>query len=183
MSLPISSQSYPPLTIPLAVPAQNSVNNVTTNDVIGNKTDTILGDSIYSMLQLLSADHKQPMDVWPTLAAGIPVVSSAANWTYGIVTEIIPAGTIATPFNIHAIVPETCSDDGVFQLALYYGAADTLFMTVRYAIVGGFFGNTFIWTRSSPLIPANSRIRAALASSDGFANQCTQSLSLAYRPT
>jgi hypothetical protein len=179
--LPLSPESYPPLTIPMAVPLQNSVNNVTMADVIGQKTDTELGNSIYSLLYRLDVDNHFPMSVWPTLAVGSPVVSAHAVWTYGAMTEIMPAGTVVFPFRIRFVHIEAIDKDGVFQLEMCYGGADTVFHTVRYAQSGGFFGNMHLSLLSSSLIPANSRIRMRLASSDGLANQCTQRISVAYR--
>ena len=93
----------------------------------------------------------------------------------------MPINTVAFDFRVQFVQLEACNKDGVFQLELSYGAADTVFNTVRYAQAGGFFGNVSLFLMSSPLIPANSRIRARLASSDGLANQCTQRLSIAYR--
>jgi hypothetical protein len=39
----------------LAVPAQNTVDNVDIADVIGNKTDTVAGNSIISLLKAIKA--------------------------------------------------------------------------------------------------------------------------------
>jgi hypothetical protein len=117
---------------------------------------------------------------YPTMAAGATVVSAAANWAPGGFATIVPVNTIGVPWHISAIVLETCSKDGVFELAVYYGGADTLMATIRYAQVGGFFGNC-VYLTPSVLLAANAQIRAKLASSDGFANQCTQTISVIYR--
>jgi hypothetical protein len=178
----LTDQSYPALTIPLAVPLQNSVNNVTTLDVIGQKTDTEVGNSVYSLLYRLDVDHHAATNVYPSLAAGAQIISAAADWAYGISTDIVPAaGGIATDFRLRFLILEACSDDGVFQLELTYGNADIIFLTMRYAVIGGFFGNQILQMLSSVLIPGGSRVRGRLASSDGLANQCTQRLSIAYR--
>ena len=117
--------------------------------------------------------------VFPTLAVGAPVVSSAANWTYGVYATVMAATTILAPFHIHAVSIESCDQNAVFQLQLYQSAADTVVSTVRFAVAGGFFGNQ-VYPIGSALIPANARIRARLASSDGLANQATISISFVY---
>jgi hypothetical protein len=39
----------------LAVPAQNAADNTSMRDVIGNKTDTVAGDSVISLLKAIKA--------------------------------------------------------------------------------------------------------------------------------
>ena len=118
-------------------------------------------------------------EVYPTLAAGIEIVSSNTDWVLGTVTQVIPAAAITNDFHIHDISIESCDVDAVFEIALYYGAGDTEFSRKRFAIEGGFFGNVQI-----PLtclkVPGESRIRMALASSNGTAAVATITLSVTY---
>lgn len=177
-----TSQSFPPIALPIPpVPAPDSAADVNIADVIGNKLDTAAGSSLYALLKRIDLDHHNEIQCYPSLADGAQVVSANANWAYGAYAQIVPVATIvAADFNIHYVTIEACNKDGRFQLELYYGAADTVFATVRYSVIGGFFGNTVVTALSSPPIPAGSRIRARLASDDGLANQCTQRISLAY---
>ena len=179
--LGLSSQAYPALTIPLAVPGADSANNVTTNDVVGQKTDTVAGNSLYSLAHRAEHDRHNRLGVFPTLAAGSALVSSAANWTYGLITELMAAAAApAGDYHITRVVVEATNKAGVFELALYYGAADTLFATVRYAVVTALASVALVLPLTGPVIAGGSRIRAQLASSDGLANQATQALSLGW---
>ena len=124
--------------------------------------------------------------VYPTGAAGATVQSpapGAANWTPGTIVTIVPAATINSRYHIHSISVESCDQPAitpaVFELALYHGPDDILVSTVRVAISGGFFGN-MLYPISSALIGPGERIRAILASSDGFANQMTITISICY---
>jgi hypothetical protein len=135
-----------------------------------------LGDLVQS---LYNANYTQGR-VYPTLAAGATIVSANADWTLGALATIIPASTVAVPFHISSVVIETCNQNAIFELAIYQGAGDTLVSTIRFAVTGGFFGNT-VYLIPSVKLAANVRIRAALASSDGAANQATITASLVYR--
>jgi hypothetical protein len=117
--------------------------------------------------------------VYPSLAAGATVVSAAANWTYGAYAVVVAAGVVAARFHIHAVVIETCNQNDVFQLQLYKGAADDVIATVRFAVFGGFFGNS-VYPIASELVEGGSQVRARLAASNGFAAQATMTISLVY---
>lgn len=92
-----------------------------------------------------------------------------------------PANAITEDFIVQTFTIESCNNDGVFELEFYYGASDIIFASYRFAVNGGFFGVPAPTPRvSSPVIPANSRIRAKIASSDGLANQATLTISIGY---
>lgn len=117
--------------------------------------------------------------VYPTLAAGATVVSANANWAYGEYAVVVPASTIDTHFQINGISIESCTDNAIFQLELYKGAADDVVTAVRFAVEGGFFGNQ-VYIVGSEIIDANLQVRARLASSDGLLNQATITISVIY---
>jgi len=137
------------------------------------------GSLAYRLLRMYD-DSYMPVIVYPTLAAGVPLVSGNADWVLGAVTQIIPAG-IATPFLLQMVVIETLDKDGVFELVLYHGAADAESARIRFSIFGGFFGQA-VFRIPSALIPTGERIRAALACSTGLAAAANATISLAYRP-
>jgi hypothetical protein len=145
-------------------------------DSTSESVDNSLGDLVQS---LYNANYTQGR-VYPTLAAGATVISANADWTLGALATVIPASTIAVPFHISSVAIETCNQNAIFELALYEGAGDTLVSTVRFAVTGGFFGNS-LYLIPSVKLDADVRIRAALASSDGAANQATITISLVYR--
>jgi hypothetical protein len=119
--------------------------------------------------------------VHPTLNPGATILSAAANWTLGAYATIVPINIITTDFIVQTFVVESSDKDGVFEIEFYYGAADVKFASYRFAINGGFFGIPGPGARvSSPVIPANSQIRARLASSDGALNQATLTVSIGY---
>jgi len=106
--------------------------------------------------------------VYPTLASGVTVTAGAA-WTLGAFVEVVPASTITDEFDIHYVSIENISANDVYELHLYYGAGDTLAGMVRFvknAAVDAVVNVPFM----TPLIPANSRIRAKLASASGGDN-------------
>ena len=118
--------------------------------------------------------------VYPTLAAGVSVASANADWTLGTVTEVVPANTITTAYHVSLVSIEACDENAVYELAVYYGASDTLMCTIRFAVSGGFFGNQ-LYLLPSVKIPANSRLRMALASSNGAGAVGTIAVSVVYR--
>jgi hypothetical protein len=98
---------------------------------------------------------------------GIQLTSGVGAWNLSAAfTEIIPASTIANKFDVHYICVEDMGANGVYEVVLYCGASDTecgRVRVVRNAIQSG-TQNAPIMT---PLIPANSRIRAKAASAAG----------------
>jgi hypothetical protein len=165
--------------VPLGVSAASSTANVTINDVIGNKLDTHLGNSLYAHVGLIRSHWAAERRVYPTRAAGATVVSASADWTYGAYATVVPANTITSDFHINAVSIESCNKNATFQLALYKGAADDIVTAVRFNVTGGFFGNQ-VYFIGSELITANSQVRARLASSDGATNVATIQISIIY---
>jgi hypothetical protein len=163
----------------MVVPAVDAVSNVTWGDVIGNKTDTVAGGSLYALVLDVYENVNRQVYVYPTLAAGATVVSANANWAYGAYAEVVPASTITSDFHIRSIQIETCDENAIFQLELYSGASDTLVSAIRFSVAGGFFGNS-VYVIGSAHIAANSRMRARLASSNGLAAQATATISISY---
>lgn len=117
--------------------------------------------------------------VYPTLAVGATVVSAGADWTFGNYATVVPVTTIRSRFHIHSVTVESCDVNGVFELALYHGAAHTLVASIRFSVFGGFFGNA-MYAVSSSLIPADEIIEARLASSNGAAEVATVTVSISY---
>jgi len=118
---------------------------------------------------------------YPTLADGATVESAAVNWTLApAFWPVVPINAIASAYHISAVVVETCDKNGTFELALYYGAGNTLMATVRFSYLGGFFGNS-IYLVPSLLLPANTQIDAKLAYSLGGGGKATITTSIIYR--
>lgn len=163
----------------MPVPTADSTANANMADVIGNKTDTHEGNSIYSRLDEVYDNLNNERLCYPSLANGVSVVSANADWTYGNYATVVPVSTITNDFHIIAVSIEACDRDAVFQLELYKGAADDVVQAVRFAVNGGFFGNQ-IYVLGSEEVEANSQIRARLASSNGAAQIATIAISIVY---
>ena len=134
-----------------------------------------------SKMRLLYHYFTTESKVYPTLVAGATVQSdNAADWTYGTIAVIVPAGQIANRFHIHNVSVESCDKNGVFQLALYRGATENLIATIRFSVAGGFWGNS-VYVIASEVCAANDQIRAKLAYSDvTVSGQATITLSICY---
>lgn len=134
-----------------------------------------------SKVNYLVAHTITESQVYPTLAAGVNVLSdNAADWTYGAYATIAAASTITSRFHIHNVAIESCDKNGVFQLALYRGAGDDLIATIRFSIVGGFWGNS-VYVVASEVCEANDQIRARLAYDDVTGSgQATAGISICY---
>ena len=145
-------------------------------DADSDSVNNSLGDLVQS---LYNANYTEGR-VYPTLAAGASVVSANTDWVLGALATVVPASTITSDYHVSSVVIETCDQNAVFELVLYSGAGDSLFSTVRFAVSGGFFGNS-VYLVPSVKIAADDRVRAALASSDGTANIATITMSLVYR--
>lgn len=159
------------------VPAQDSANNIQIRDVIGNKTDTEAGNSIYSKSVRIEEHIHSACKVYPTLASGITITCGTPAWTLGAFATIVPASTITSLFDVHWVSLENISAAGVYELILYYGATDIEAGRVRFTKTVT-QDPTFNIPMQTIIIPANSQIRAKVASSGAAAN--TVDISIFY---
>ena len=133
--------------------------------------------SISASLKEIEDRFTRPTQVYPTLAAGVTATGAAGAWTLGAKVEIVPASTITNAFHITGLGIEALSVVDSYQLEVYYGAGDTLAGTARFSRTA---------TQDSPQyipfttleIPANSRVRCAIASASGGSD--TAKISIAY---
>lgn len=84
----------------------------------------------WDILDVLDEHFHSPSKCYPTLAAGVDVLSGAA-WTLGNFTEIIPADTIPNDFDLHYVVLENATDDESYELVFY--AAEIEIGRIRFA--------------------------------------------------
>lgn len=159
-----------------SVPAVDSAANLKFREVIGNKSDTHNGTSLAARTHSVHEHFHNEQLVYPTLGDGVTLTSHANDWELGTVTQIVPATTIGSDFDIHEIVIEAANTaDKTYELVLYSGAGDTEVGRTRFAAgaVRGGVPNVFMQT---PIIAADSRIRAALAIQDGGSKTVVVSL-------
>lgn len=155
-------------------PSQDSADNASFKDVIGNKTDTDAGDSLYSLIHILGDHVHSPSKVYPTLATGVVVTCGTPAWTLGNFATIIPASTITSKFDIHYISVEALSANAVYEIVFYYGATDIEAGRVRVTKNAN-QDSTLNVPMQTIIIPANSQIRAKVASDSGNADTITLS--------
>jgi hypothetical protein len=140
-------------------------------DVIGNKDDTHNGTSIYAIVKELQEHAHEPTKVYPTLADCVTVTTAAGDWALGSFTEIVPASTITSDFDVHQIfVEDYNTSDKTYELVLYHGATDIEAGRMRFRISDGTpVGRTLSsgGQFQTPIIQANNRIRVKLAIEDG----------------
>ena len=154
------------------VPAQDSADNVVMSDVIGNKTDTHNGTSIYGKATKLDEHFHNEVFLYPSLAGSVTLTKAAGAWAAcPTPTEIIPVNTITEDFDLHFMNVSGISANGEYSICLYQGlaGAETLlgvYGAVRNAVQSQEGTRPII----TPFIPANSRISAAISSENAAAD-------------
>lgn len=159
------------------VPTQNSANNVSIRDVIGNKTDTHDGDSIYAFVETaLDHVHNQAR-VYPTQAAGVTVAAAGAAWTLtnNFTNQVVPASTITSDFDIHYISIENLSANAVYELVLYNMTDGIEIGRCRFTKNAAQDGTMNV-PMQTPIQDGNDKIGARLASSTAVEDTVTFSI-------
>lgn len=149
------------------VPAQNSANNLTISDVVGNKTDTVAWNSVWALSDKINDHNHSSSKVYPTLANWVTVAWAAGAWALSAAwVEIVPANTIAAVFDIHYINAASVSADDSYELVLASGGAGSEVEVWRVRFTRSASStNAQLIPFMTPLIAANSRISAKIASS------------------
>lgn len=163
----------------MLVPAKDSTDNVDVADVVGNKTDGHTGDSLVALAHTNEEHNHAAGKVYPTLADGVTLTAAtgATTWTLGALVEVVPASTIGDDFDIHHVLVEAISANSVYEIVLYQGASDVEVGRVR-VVRSTVQSGTLNIPMQTPIIPANARIRAAVASEGD--NGETVTISLKY---
>lgn len=131
------------------------------SDIIGDAGD------VAGSLHILEEHIHTPAHQYPSLADGVTVTatSGAGTWTLGTKVEIVPADTITDAFDIHFISIEDISANGQFEMHLFEGPSDNFIGSIRF-VRNTLQNATINVPIQTPIVAANQRIRAALASSD-----------------
>ena len=162
------------------VPAVDASANVTFRDVIGNKTDTHAGTSIISGINRLEDHIHGIAKVIPSMADGVLVAAPNTDWT-GLGDFVVVAATnaISSLFDIHYVSVEDISANGVYELVLYQGANASEVECARVRFVQNAVQDATVNVPiMTPLIAANTQIKAKLASDNAVAD--TVRFSLGY---
>lgn len=106
--------------------------------------------------------------VYPTLADGVTLTGHATAWTLGNKTEVVPVNTITSEFDIHYLNIGAASVTDTFEIVLYKGLAGAEVEIGRVrAVRAAAQSGTAPMPMLTNMIPANTRISAALASASG----------------
>jgi hypothetical protein len=89
------------IVLDLTVPTQNTANNAIVKDVVGNKTDTWQGNSLYALSLNVYKHLFANSKIYPEFAAPISVTKGSGVWAAmpATKTEVVPVNTITNPFN------------------------------------------------------------------------------------
>lgn len=115
--------------------------------------------------------------VYPTLANGVVVTGAAGAWALGAFVVIVPTNTITDAFDIHHINVAAYNSNDTFELVLYSGAngAEVECGRVRFTRTTN-VGSPAHVPMQTPIIAANSQIKAKIASQNGTSNTATISI-------
>jgi hypothetical protein len=119
-----------------------------------------VGDAVYELLDHIHTSSK----VYPTLATGV-TVSGGAAWTLGEFTEIVPANSIASPFDIHFLNIAEVSAADTYELVLY--AVTTEIGRIRFTRALGAGTTSALIPFMTPMIAKKTQIQAKIASASG----------------
>jgi len=159
------------------VPLINSADNILMRDVVGNKTDDENGNSVYSLAHMLHEHIHSKQQVYPTLANGVTITGAAGAWVLGNFSIVIPANTITRPFDIHHVNVASYNANDTFELVFYYGSDGSEIEAgrVRFSRATN-TGATPNIPMMSTIIPANSQVKAKIATQNGTSNTATISI-------
>jgi hypothetical protein len=157
-------------------PAADGSGNTSFREVIGNRDDDVETTTLAGRAHSGEEHIHSASKVYPTLADAPTVTAEAADWGVGgALVEIIPADTITNKFDLHYVNIEEVSATRSYELILYYGAGDTECGRIRFTKSAG-LDPVLDKAIQTPIIPANSRVRARLASGGVVADTVDVSL-------
>ncbi len=162
------------------VPTADVATNTTMRDVIGNKDDTHDGTSLAALAHIMDEHAHKAAMVHPTLADGVVVTATANDWTdLGAFAVIAATNAITSDFDIHFVNVEGVSANGIYELVLYSGAdaSEVEIARARFGKTTNQDGPSQI-SIQTPIVPANTQIKAKLASDNAVADTATISIEL-----
>lgn len=150
------------------VPPINSADNTYQSDAVGNKSDDEDGSSLYARAYKTDRHDHSIARVYPTMADGVGVTKNAALWTLGNFAVLVPAGTIASPFDIHGLGFDSVPANGVYEVVIYAGPDGGEVEVGRTRFTRTAAGSIELEAPfQTPIIAAGSQIKAKLAGSNG----------------
>jgi hypothetical protein len=134
-------------------------------------------DIVDDSLEILHDHIHSAQKVYPTLANGVTVTGAAGAWALGAFAVLVPTNAIASPFDIHHINVAAYNASDTFELVLYAGAngAEVEIGRVRFSRISNVGAAPHV-PMMTPINPANSQIKAKIASQNGTSNTATISI-------
>lgn len=152
------------------MPFLNDPNLVSTNNNVGSNLDNASNKTVLGYGNSQNLHTHSSAKCYPTLANGVAVSGATQAWTLGNFTEIVPANTIAAPFDIHYINFEAASANDVYELVLYKGASGSEVEIGRIRTYRTTGTSAIAEPFQMPVQAANTRISAKVASASGNKN-------------
>jgi hypothetical protein len=147
------------------------------SSIIGTLTDSHTANTVTGHLDALYDHAHSIQKVYPTLANGITVTGAAGAWTLGNYAVIVPTNTIASDFDIHYLNISAYNANDTFELVLYSGAdgSEVEIGRARFTRLTNVGSSPHVHFQT-PIIPANTQIKAKIASQAGTSNTATISI-------
>jgi len=124
-------------------------------------------DQTFLWVEILQEHIHSPQQVAPSGAPPINLASGGVAWTLGAFSaDIIAAGAVAAPFDIHWAVISVPSGNTDYEVVLYYGATDIECARIKFSRTNVFVASITVPVQTV-IIPANSRVRAAMMDGGG----------------
>lgn len=149
-----------------AVPIADSADNAVIADMIGVKNDTHSGTSLIARTRLLNEHVHSAQKVWRTETVPITLTSGSGSWTLGSFATVVVAGQITDDFDIHWAIISNPNTNEDYEIAFYYGDTDISCGRLCFTRSNNFV-NSISVPLQTPVILANSRIRAKMADGSG----------------
>jgi len=149
-------------------------------NTIGDSLDGHSDPTIFGRVRQITEHIHSANLCIPSLAGGVLVTSKNIAWTLGDNFAVIAAtNAITSDFDFHWLNIEDGSNNGVYELWLYYGAdaSEVVFAKKRFVVEAAKVATTNA-ALISPLFPANTQIKAKLASENAVAD--TANITLEY---
>lgn len=104
--------------------------------------------------------------VHPELAIPVTLPAQGGAYTYGATTQVVAASAIGSPYGIHEILISGMSANANYVIKVMHGGSDLI---VGYVTItrGGVQTASVAMPIQGPVVPADDRIRMALADSIG----------------
>jgi len=161
------------------VPTADSSDNDTLMDVIGNKTDTHDGDSLYAMVEMINKRLHTASKVWPTLADAVTLTTTGNDWTdFGTKVEIVAANAIATAFSIDYIDVAAVGDVQQYEIKLWSGGSGEVEIAHRSFSRTAQQSQETAVPCATGILAANTKVMASIASD--AANADTADIKIGY---